>query len=201
MNPSTVLLLLVFLAGCSTIRTTDPPRTATELFLLNKATELAVEQLSFAELRDRQIFVSAEYVYGTFQPSQEQAYLMGEVRARLLNSGARLVNRREDAEIIAEVRVQSLGIDRLEYLFGLPAITAASDELAGDGEAVVIPEIAFLRNLRQKGFSALAIVTYWREGGELVSSTPVVVGKTSREDFWIFGVGPQTVGNIPPADQ
>ncbi|MEM6562131.1 MAG: DUF6655 family protein [Planctomycetota bacterium] len=198
---SLLTLALVAGVGCSTIRTTNPPRTATELFLLNVATERAVESLSFPELRDRQVFVSAEYVYGRSEPSQEQSYLMGELRAKLLASGARLVNQRDEAEIVAEVRVQSLGIDRLEYIFGLPAIATASDDLAGEGNAVVIPEIAFLRNLRQKGFSALAVVTYWRDGGELVSSTPVVLGKTSREDFWIFGVGPQTVGDIPPADQ
>lgn len=207
---STLLGASAVQVGCATVRTTDPPRTATELFLLNVATERAVESLSFAELRDREVYVTPEYVYGrdSIGPEQEflnnqtpvpleQAYLMGEVRAKMLTSGVRLKNARDEAEIIAEVRVQSLGIDRLEYLFGLPRLAASSDALTGGDQAVVLPELSILKNLRQKGYSALAVVAYWRDSGELISSTPIVVGRTSREDFWIFGIGPRTVGNIP----
>ena len=49
-----LLLLSVALRGCATIRVTDPPRSATEQFLLSEATRKAVEQLSAEALRDRQ---------------------------------------------------------------------------------------------------------------------------------------------------
>jgi hypothetical protein len=127
----------------------------------------------------------------------EQSYLVGEVRARMLAAGARLVASREEAEVIAEVRVQALGIDKLEYVFGIPAIAAPSAEV--QGVPLLTPEIAFLKKLNQQGYSAVGIVSYWKDSGELLDSRPIEIGETSREDFWIFGIGPRTVGDIPPA--
>ena len=209
------LLPALLLGGCATIRVTDPPRTATELFLLNLATERAVERLNLSTLRDREVFVSQDYVFGPtrntggteegagglfFSPvSEEQSYVLGEVRARLLTAGAKLVPTREEAEVIAEIRVQALGVDKLEYIFGLPAIAAPGSEI--QGVPLLVPELAFLKKLNQQGYSAIGLVAYWRDNGELLDSVPIELGRTSREDFWIFGIGPRTVGDIPPANE
>ena len=186
--------------GCATLRTTDPPRTATEQFLINVATERAVEQLNLSALQDRSVFLSGQYIFGNApQPTEGQSYVLGEVRAAILRSGGRISNFRDEAEVIAEVRVQALGIDRLEYIFGFPGLAAPGADVSG--VPVVIPELALLKNLKQKGYSAVALVAYFRDTGELVTSTPVAVGRTRREDYWIFGVGPQTTGDIPPAQE
>ena len=52
------------LGGCATLRTTDPPRTATEQFLLNLATERAVEQLNLSPLQDRSVYITGQYIFG-----------------------------------------------------------------------------------------------------------------------------------------
>ena len=119
------LALLLFLTlgstGCATIRTTDPPRTATEQFLLSGAASRAIDQLSSESLRDRRVFIDTAYL-GSAQTANEYAFLVGELRAKLLLSGIRLVPKREEAQVLLELRSGGLGIDRLEFLLGIPAL-------------------------------------------------------------------------------
>src|SRR3954468_15509695 len=88
------------LGGCGTLRTTDPKRTATEQFLLNQSTEQSVSQLASDPLRDRKVYVDWTYLAKEKDVSDEQLYLVGEVRAKLLMSGVRLVRARDEAQIV-----------------------------------------------------------------------------------------------------
>ena len=97
-----------------------------------------------------------------------------------------------------EVRSNGIGIDRYESLVGLPAIYGAP--VAGVGTvapSVVTPEIAFSKHLKQVGFASLSYAAYWIDTGEIVTESGPFVGKTLREDWWYFGFGPRTVGNVP----
>ena len=63
------------------------------------------------------------------------------------------------------------------------------------------PELAIVKTTRQRGYAAVAFVAYWNDTGELVANSGPFIGRTEREDFWFFGLGPRTVGTIPPAEQ
>src|SRR4051812_11075960 len=113
------LLVTVFLltsGGCATIRVTDPPRTATEQFLLTESARKAVAELSLEGLRDQLVWMDTLYLSGLSQPSLEHSFLLGELRARLLREGVRLAPKREGATVVLEVRSGGVGVDRLEYL-------------------------------------------------------------------------------------
>ncbi len=179
----------VYAPGCASIRITDPPRTATEQFLLSVAATEAVDQLSAIPLRDRAVYVDSAYLTGSLTPANEYAFLLGEIRAKLLGLGVRLVEQREQADIIVEVRAGALGIDRNEFLIGIPSIAEAT------------PELAILKNTKQRGYASVAFVAYWRDTGELVGASGPFTGKTFREDFWIFGVNSSTIGDIPSAQR
>ena len=93
-------LLLLCGPGCATIRVTDPPRTATEQFLMSQAVTSALEQLNLAGLRDRKIWLETGYLTGAEQvivngeirqrlfTTPEQAFAAAELRERLLVAGA-----------------------------------------------------------------------------------------------------------------
>ncbi len=178
-------------SGCATVRVTDPPRTATEQFLLSEAVRIAVDQLSSTSLRDRRVFIETAYLGDT----PERLFLMGELRAELFVNGLRLVSRREEAEIVLEVRSGGVGIDRTEYLLGIPATFIPTG-----GVPFTIPELAIVKSTRQHAFAGVAFVSYWANSGEIISSSGPAVGRTYRNDWWFFGYGPNTVGNIPPAE-
>ena len=108
-------LLALLAGGCASIRVTDPPRSATEQYLESQAVEKAVAQLSVDALRDRVVFVDAQFLPDTcmdrdrtgsylYQKNPEYLFLAAEVRHKLLNSGVRLVETREDAQIVVELR-------------------------------------------------------------------------------------------------
>ena len=223
-----LLCLLCLCGGCTTIRVVDPPRTADLDFLLTGAAEQAVSQLSTDALRDRLVYVDTSWLIPTTfatagfplenelarQPSLEHLFLIGELRAKLLKSGVRLVSAKEKAQVVLEVRAGALSTNHLEFLLGLPAslipasvsssltggITGNSNS-SGTSIAVNTPELSILKSTKQYGWASVAFVAYWADSGELLSVSGPFIGRTSREDYWIFGTGPRTIGNIPPAQK
>lgn len=189
--------------GCATIRVTDPPRSATEQFLLSEATRKAVEQLSAEALRDRSVYVDTSYLITSAFPTPENLFYVAELRNMLLVGGVRMAEKREGAQIVLEVRSGGIGIDRLEYLLGIPSIYV-SGEVGGDSGTnvpVSTPELAIIKHTKQLGFASAAFVAYWADTGELVSSSGPFIGRTIREDWWFLGFGPRTIGDIPPAEK
>jgi len=212
--------LMYLCGGCATVRVTDPEYTATQQFLENVASEQAVAQLSMNGLRDQLVFVDSSYLFPPLQhpieqqlliePSFEHAFLLGELRARLLTQGVRLTSDRNEATVILEVRSAGVGVDDYEYLFGLSAaavssvggtLGSAATAGASSGTSLIGTQIAILQQTKLKGYASVAIVAYRAKTGELVATSGPFVGRTHREDFWILGFGPHTVGNIPPAEK
>ena len=197
------LLVLVFLfylgSGCANVRVSDPSRTATEQFLLSQAAVEAVAPLSFEVLHGRKVFVDSSY----FAPVEKE-FMLGELRAKLLNSGVQVASKREEAQIIIEVRSGGVGIDRYESLLGIPALmtpSGAASAASGTPMATLItPELAISKKIKQVGFASVSYVAYWADTGEVVASFGPAIGKTYREDWWFLGFGPKSVGNIPPVD-
>ncbi len=192
-----LLLWMICVGGCASIRVTDPEHTASELYLENVATKLAIDQLSATVLRDRRIYLDSTYLTASTQPTDQQQYMVGELRAKLLLNGVRLTRERKDAEIIMELRSQGISVDHREFLLGIPA-TSLGGVFTG-GVAATTPELALLKTTKQHGFSSVAFIAYWADSGEVVAASGPFVGRTIRDDYWFFGAGPSTIGNIPPA--
>lgn len=195
-----LLAMTPAIAGCSTLRTTDPARTATEQFLLNEASRRSIEQLGAAPLRDRLVYVDDQYIVRGEYASPELLFVIAELRAKMLEGGARMTAERSKADVIVEARVVGVGIDRLESLFGIPsvALPQGASGSATSGLPLLTPELAIVKRLRQDGYASIAYVAYWRDSGEIVTSSGPFVGRSKREDFWILGFGPRTVGDIAP---
>ncbi len=196
-----LVLVLTLAGGCSTLRTTDPPRTATEQFLMNEATRRSIDQLMTTSLRDRLVFVDTNFIIGSKYPADEYLFVAAELRSRLLQGGARLTNDQAKAQVVLEVRAVGVSIDRLETIIGIPSIALPSGVTGSANVPILTPEIAILKTLRQKGYSSIAFVAYWKDTGEIVASSGPFLGKTRRDDWWILGFGPRTISNIPPGKE
>lgn len=209
---------LVWLAhGCATIRVTDTPQTADQQFLLTEAANKAVSQLSLDAMRGRSVWVLTDYAFSTTQPYDqtfftnqiqeptfEAAYLIGELRARLLQAGARLAPTRDQAEVMLEVRTGALAINRVDFLLGLSAFSllpGSSNSSSSTALGVATSSnLALFQSIKQNGFAAVAIVAYWRNTGELLAISGPFIGKTYRNDNLIFGYQLPPLGNIPPTE-
>lgn len=194
-----VTIWIVLGCGCANVRVTDPSRTATEQFLLSQAAAKAAGLLSFEAVQSRKVFLDVDH----FAPVEKE-FVLGEFRARLLHAGVRISPKREDAEIVVEVRSGGVGIDRYESLFGIPALTAPSGVTTSAAgvpiASLITPELAITKKIRQVAFASVGYVAYWADTGEVVASSGPVIGKTYREDWWLFGFGPRTIGTIAPVD-
>lgn len=184
-------------SGCASVRVTDPPRTATEQFLLSVAASGAVDQLTFENLRGRSAYVDTAYF-----AAAEQAFVLGRMRAQLLMAGVHITPQYDEADVIIEVRSGGVGIDRYDYLLGLPAMSFTGGPQTGPGQVpFATPELAIIKNQQQKGVADVAYVAYWRETGEVVASSGPFVGRSFRDDWWFLGLGPRSVGDIPPVER
>jgi hypothetical protein len=192
------LVCFLCVGGCATIRITDPDHTADELYLENVATRLAIDQVSATVLRDRKVYLDSTFLTSATQPSDQQQYMLGELRAKLLLTGVRLTRERKDADVIMEVRSQGISVDHVEFLLGLPSSSIGG--IFTGGIAGTTPEIAIVKRTQQHGFSSIAFIAYWADTGEVVAASGPFVGRTIRDDYWFFGYGPRTIGNIPPAE-
>jgi hypothetical protein len=196
----TTSCILVFAAGCANIRVTNPPRTATEQFLLSQAAIEAIERFSFESLFGRKVYVDSSH----FAPTEKE-FVLGEFRASLFQAGVQFSPDANDAEIIIEVRSSGVGIDRYENLAGIPPLAApagagvAGPEVAA-ASTLITPEIAITKTIKQIAFASIAYVAYWKDTGEVVASEGPSTGRAYREDWWFLGIGPKTIGNVITTD-
>jgi hypothetical protein len=169
---------------------------------MNEATRRSIDQLMTTSLRDRMVYVDTSFIIGSKYPADEYLFVAAELRSRLLQGGARLTNDQSKAQVVLEVRAVGVSIDRLETIIGIPAIALPTGLASSSNNLpAVTPEIAIIKTLRQKGYSSIAFVAYWKDTGEIVASSGPFLGKTRRDDWWILGFGPRTIGNIPPAKE
>jgi hypothetical protein len=161
-------ILAAALCGCTTVRESTPPRTATEQLLLSTAAQSATEDRDFAWVSGKKIFVEEKYF-----ESYDKGNAIGLLRERLSASGARLVKTDTQAEIIVEIRSPVLSMNNSSTLIGVPAMTVPVP-LAGPLQT---PEIALYKNSLADSIAKFALFAYERESGRYVASADPMLGR------------------------
>lgn len=157
---ATVLLMLA-LGACSTLRESEPGRTATEQLIFSTAIERVCDELALDLPVGSKVFVDATYVEGT-----DSKYLVATLRDRILRHGGNLVAARDQADLVFEPRVGALSTDRKKTLVGIPAIPVPIP-LAGE---FTLPELALFKRDRRQGVVKLALTSYDAKTGALKKS-------------------------------
>lgn len=157
------LLGAVALSGCTTMRETQPDRTAREQLLISTAADRAAEKLNLKIPAGTRLFVDPQFVEGT-----DSKYAIAAVRDRLLRNGARLVEKREQADAVVEVRAGALSMDEQQMLVGIPSWDVPVP-LAGG--AFKIPEVALYKEKERVGIAKLAATSYAVADGKLIDSS------------------------------
>jgi hypothetical protein len=156
------LLGLVATTGCHSLEITQPKRSVAEQLLLSTATDRAVAGIDLAPLHNKTVFVEERYF-----KSYDKGYAISSLRQAISESGARLVKKRDQADLIVEIRSGALGLDTRGTLVGVPAFTVPIP-LAGP---VATPEIALYKSQLSDSTAKFALFAYERASGEHVHSS------------------------------
>jgi hypothetical protein len=158
-----LLCASVVLSACSTVRETQPPRTADEQLLISGAVDHALANLKLEIPQGTKIWVNAENFDGT-----DQKYAVSAIHDFLLHHGAYLVADRAGADTVVEIRAGALSTNSDDLLIGIPGM-ALPVPLTG---AMQTPELALVKRSEDQGVAKLGITAYDAKTGALVPYSP-----------------------------
>ncbi|NBW86090.1 MAG: hypothetical protein EBR23_04475 [Planctomycetia bacterium] len=173
--------------GCGTTRWSDTKRTATEQLLVSDAVERAVMRIDMRPLAGSGVFLDAAFM----DDVTDGKYLVSALRHRLVASDCRLVEKREDADVIVEARAGAVGTDRNDLLLGVPATSVS---IAGNGTS--LPEMALAKRTDQRAVAKVSLFAYERATGRPVWQSGFQNVASHTRDRWMFGTGPFKDGDI-----
>ncbi len=186
-----ILVCCVMLSGCGTTKWSDTKRTATEQLLISDAMDRAVSRLDLCALAGKKV-----YLDGTpLKHVTDSAYLVSSLRQHMLAGGCRVMDKREQADYIAEVRAGAVGTDRHELLFGVPA-TEVPAGIPVPGVPSSIPELPLAKKTEQRAVTKIAVFAYNRKTGRPIWQSGIVPVESTAKDIWILGAGPFQRGTI-----
>lgn len=180
----------LFLASCSSITVSKPPRTATEELLISRAAEQASDQLKLDIPKGTKVFLDASNFEGT-----DSKYAVGTVRDHLLREGAYLVDNKAAATAVVEIRSGALSIDEKSFLIGVPGFPVPIP-LAGSFN---FPEIDLYKKETRTGVAKFAATEYDAKTGALVATTDPQFGfseKSAKVILIFFSSGKNDT--VPP---
>jgi hypothetical protein len=190
-----LITLAVPLLGCGTTK----GRLATEQLVMSDAVDRAVSEIDFRPLSGRKVFLDTKYVQNTKALVFVNAdYVVSSVRQQMLAADCRLTDTAEAAEVIAEIRIGTLGTDSNEVVYGMPASNMVSNaaNLVPNAPVVPpIPEISLARKEAQMGAAKLALFAYDRETRKPIWQSGISRAKSTAQDMWVFGAGPFQKGS------
>lgn len=198
-----VILITLLLSGCGKTIRSD----ATEQLILSDAVDRSIRNIDFTPLAGRECFLDTSYIKTTKSPTFVNAeYLTSSLRNQALAAGCRLVEKADEAELIIEPRVGTLGADQHDVTYGIPSNNvlsqAASVAAATTGAApaaapiAAIPEISIARREDQTAAAKIAVFAFDAESRLPVWQSGISVANSKARDWWFFGIGPFQNGTI-----
>jgi hypothetical protein len=196
-------LLLIAMVGCGTTKS----YTATEQLLLSDAVDSTITKIDFRPISNRRIFLDTKFTEGAGKSKQGDAtnhllvnadYVISAVRQQLVAAGCMLVDKREDADLVVELRTGALGSDSHSIIYGLPAtnLGGASGIFAGTPAIPSIPELALAKKDLRSAAAKVALFAYDRQTLDPVWQSGIAQAGSNARDSFFMGVGPFQSGTI-----
>ena len=169
-------------------------RLATEQLVVSDAVDSAIAQVDFSPLSGQTVFFDTKYLNNARLPGNSNVeYVVSSLRQQMLAYDLRLAEKMEDATLVIEARVGTLGNDGNEVTYGIPgnaALSTASIFFSAPVTAPTMPELSLGRRNHQWGAAKLGVFAYDRATHQRVWQAGVVTGTSQARDLWVLGVGP-----------
>jgi regulator of extracellular matrix RemA (YlzA/DUF370 family) len=189
-------LVSILLTGCGSTKS----YTATDQLLLSDAVDTTIAKLDFSPLRDQKVYLDITYL--KTQRSQiliDSDYVISSIRQQMVGDGVKLVEGRDEADVIAEARLGALGLDGHTVTYGIPAsnlLTTASAAFVNAPPVPALPEMSFGKYESKLGAAKIAVFAYKRETREPVWQSGIAQSSSNAKDTWVLGIGPFQRGSI-----
>jgi hypothetical protein len=164
----------LFLASCSvSTRISPTQRSGIEQQLLTRSLERAFEQLDTARFRGKS---AALEVYGL---TDDRRFAEALLAADLQESGLKLEENSENADLRLKVFLTAFGIDRGETLLGVPGFSAPVVNLP-------VPEIALFKSERNRGYTQLRLFAFDEVSQKLLQKSELVEGRSKYDHYKVL---------------
>lgn len=173
------------MTGCATTTTSNTARTGTEQLLISSAIDRSLSSVRFNDFAGYKVFIDPQFVSGTV----DKGYLVGTLRAKVLEGGGKLVAAADAADLVLEARSGGVGTDTEESYVGIPA-------LGVPGLPIEIPEVKFLSRNTQMGTAKIGLVCYDAKTGESLGAGGSSAALSHNKDTYVLGVGPFRSGSV-----
>ncbi len=188
-------LIFCMLVGCGTTRS----YTATEQLLMSDAVDATVAKIDFSPLTGKKVFLDTTYMKMLKAPNLllDTDYVISSIRQQMVAEEVHLVDSKDEAELIAEPRLGTMGLDGNSVTYGVPATNALSGASALAGTPIpTIPEMSFGRREAKMGAAKVAVFAYKRDTREPYWQSGIARSSSTARDSWFLGIGPWQQGTI-----
>ena len=173
------------MTGCASTTTSNTARTGTEQLLISSAIDRSLSNVRFNEFAGYKVFIDPQFVDGTV----DKGYLVGTLRAKVLQGGGKLVAAADAADLVLEPRSGAIGTDIEESYVGVPS-------LGIPGLPIEIPEVKLVSRNTQMGTAKIGLVCYDAKTGESLGAGGNSSALTHNKDTYVLGVGPFRSGSV-----
>lgn len=192
-----VCMVLLLGTGCGT----TAQRGAMEQLLVSDAVDQAIARIDFTPLAGQTVYLKSDYIRNVKQLGFVNAeYVISALRHRVITSGCLLKDNMDEADIILEPRVGTLGSDEYNITYGLPRSDAASSiaTLASNSPISIpaLPELAISKSEYRQGVAKVNVFAYRRDDQSAVWQSGVAKSTSTSRDIWILGAGPIQRGTV-----
>ena len=196
-----LLLVAVAHAGCTSANSSNTARTAKEQLLISNSVDQALARIDFRPFREETVFLEDKYL-----DCVDKNYIVASLRHRLLRDGTLLVDEKDKAKVIVEVRSGGVGTDTSETFLGVP-------EVAVPGPVpLAVPEVRLVTRGQQTATAKIGIVAYDAQTRQMLGEGGVTLARSDDNNWFVLGIGPFQNGTVrdelaeslpsaPPADR
>lgn len=168
--------------------------------MLSDAVDRSVAAIDFRALSGQTVYLDTQYLEFVKGLGFVNAdYVISSLRQQMVAARCLLQDKPEDAEYIVEARIGTLGADRHEVTYGVPAnnlLSTAATLMPVAPPVPTIPEISIAKRNDQQAAAKIGVFAYNRGTRQPVWQSGLSLSRSNARDAWVAGAGPFQSGSI-----
>jgi len=176
-------LMIALGCGCTSTKTTNTVRTATEQLLISNAIDQSLSKIDYTPMAGKKVLVEEKYL-----ESIDKVYVASTVRHHVLQAGAALATKPEEADIILEIRSGGIGTDTSDSFLGVQGISVPG--------MLTLPDLKLVTRTRQAAYAKIGLVARDGKTNHVLGDGGTTLSRSDDNNWYVMGVGPYQDGSM-----